>query len=241
MTTLTNFKAIELFGGGGGAADLATTLGIGNTTGGNDIVFSNAGGGLLDQIDSEDNAAGAGYTFNLNGSDAGGGVFVGGDINLNPGLGSGGAADGKVNINGDLVVTGSVTLTNLYSGTGSPEGVLTAAVGSVYTRTDGQDGNSQYFKQANGAGNTGWVPAGPQVVEEFTAPGGSAIFTTARAVFDATVVTTVDNLAVYWNGVLQREGALNDYTVVYNPAFASITLNQVPPASDPITIKYLPE
>jgi hypothetical protein len=241
VTTLTNYKAIELFGGGGGGADLAATLGIGNTTGGTDIEFSNAGGGFLDQIDSEDNAAGAGYTFNLNGSDAGGGDFDGGDINLNPGSGSGTGADGVVNINGDLVVTGSVTLGNLYSGAGSPETVVTAPIGSLYTRTDGGHGNSQYFKQANGAGNTGWVPAGPQVVENQTAPGGVNVFTTGRAVFDATVVTTVDNLAVFWNGVLQREGIGNDYTVAYGPASATITFSQIPPLNDPITIKYLPE
>jgi hypothetical protein len=42
------------------------------------------------------------------------------------------------------------------SGTGSPEGVVTANVGSLYTRTDGGASTTLYVKES-GAGNTGWV------------------------------------------------------------------------------------
>ena len=42
------------------------------------------------------------------------------------------------------------------SGTGSPEGVVTASVGSLYSRTDGGSGTSLYVKES-GTGNTGWV------------------------------------------------------------------------------------
>jgi len=42
------------------------------------------------------------------------------------------------------------------SGAGTPEGVLTAVVGSLYTRTDGGAGTTLYVKES-GAGNTGWV------------------------------------------------------------------------------------
>lgn len=42
------------------------------------------------------------------------------------------------------------------SGTGSPEGVITAARGSVYRRLDGGVGTTLYSKET-GAGNTGWV------------------------------------------------------------------------------------
>jgi len=42
------------------------------------------------------------------------------------------------------------------SGTGSPEGVLTAVVGSLYTNTTGGAGTTLYVKQS-GTGNTGWV------------------------------------------------------------------------------------
>lgn len=41
-------------------------------------------------------------------------------------------------------------------GTGSPEGVVTAAVGSRYWRTDGAAGTRLYFKDS-GSSNTGWV------------------------------------------------------------------------------------
>lgn len=42
------------------------------------------------------------------------------------------------------------------SGTGTPEGVVTAPVGSIYSRTDGGAGTTLYIKES-GTGNTGWV------------------------------------------------------------------------------------
>jgi hypothetical protein len=42
------------------------------------------------------------------------------------------------------------------SGSGSPEGVVTANVGSLYTRTNGGAGTTLYVKES-GSGNTGWV------------------------------------------------------------------------------------
>jgi hypothetical protein len=42
------------------------------------------------------------------------------------------------------------------SGVGSPEGVVTAPVGSLYTRTDGGASTTLYVKQS-GTGNTGWT------------------------------------------------------------------------------------
>lgn len=44
----------------------------------------------------------------------------------------------------------------VLSGTGSPEGVVTATVGKLYTRDDGGAGTTLYVKES-GAGNTGWV------------------------------------------------------------------------------------
>ncbi len=41
-------------------------------------------------------------------------------------------------------------------GSGTPEGSVTAAVGAIYSRTDGGAGTSFYVKEA-GTGNTGWV------------------------------------------------------------------------------------
>lgn len=45
---------------------------------------------------------------------------------------------------------------SLRGGEGSPEGVVTAVVGSLYSRIDGGAGTSLYVKQS-GTGNTGWV------------------------------------------------------------------------------------
>lgn len=44
-------------------------------------------------------------------------------------------------------------------GTGTPEGVVTAGIGSVFLRKDGAAGTIIYAKET-GAGNTGWVPVG---------------------------------------------------------------------------------
>lgn len=44
----------------------------------------------------------------------------------------------------------------LSFGTGSPEGVKAAPVGSIYLRTDGGASTVLYVKES-GAGNTGWV------------------------------------------------------------------------------------
>lgn len=41
-------------------------------------------------------------------------------------------------------------------GAGTPEGVVTAPIGSTFHRTDGGAGTSLYVKQS-GVGNTGWV------------------------------------------------------------------------------------
>lgn len=44
----------------------------------------------------------------------------------------------------------------MYSGAGSPEGVQTANVGSLYLRNNGGAGTCLYIKES-GSGNTGWV------------------------------------------------------------------------------------
>ena len=58
-----------------------------------------------------------------------------------------------INISGSGNSTHPVAWT---SGTGSPEGVVTADVGAMYTRTDGGTGTTLYVKES-GTGNTGWA------------------------------------------------------------------------------------
>ena len=51
---------------------------------------------------------------------------------------------------------GSTTGPTWTTGTGSPEGVVTARIGSFYSRADGGAATSFYVKES-GTGNTGWV------------------------------------------------------------------------------------
>jgi|ERR1043165_2667153 hypothetical protein len=55
-----------------------------------------------------------------------------------------------------LQATIGVTTPTWTSGTGDPETVVTAPVGSLYSRTDGGAGTTLYVKES-GASNTGWV------------------------------------------------------------------------------------
>lgn len=52
--------------------------------------------------------------------------------------------------------SGASTVIGWYQGTGSPEGAVTARIGSFYSRYDGGAVTSFYVKES-GTGNTGWV------------------------------------------------------------------------------------
>lgn len=54
---------------------------------------------------------------------------------------------------GQVVLPGGVIIA---SGSGTPEGALTAPVGSTYHRTDGGTGTATYVKES-GTGDTGWI------------------------------------------------------------------------------------
>lgn len=57
-----------------------------------------------------------------------------------------------------ISIATSGTISSAYDrfGTGSPEGAVTASVGTIYHRTDGGTGTTIYRKES-GSGNTGWV------------------------------------------------------------------------------------
>lgn len=59
----------------------------------------------------------------------------------------------------DSNFAGAQSLYNRF-GSGSPEGVVTAPVGTIYNRIDGTTGTSAYIKES-GTGNTGWVAVAP--------------------------------------------------------------------------------
>lgn len=56
----------------------------------------------------------------------------------------------------DTGTTDPFQKTGFLHGSGSPEGVVTAGIGSIYQRRDGGAGTSMYVKES-GTGNTGWV------------------------------------------------------------------------------------
>jgi hypothetical protein len=51
----------------------------------------------------------------------------------------------------------------LFAGTGSPEGVITARIGSMYMRTDGAPGSTCYVKES-GTGAAGWTAIAGQMI-----------------------------------------------------------------------------
>jgi hypothetical protein len=51
----------------------------------------------------------------------------------------------------------ATTPPSFRSGTGDPEGVVAARIGSLYIRVDGGAGTTTYTKES-GTGNTGWAP-----------------------------------------------------------------------------------
>lgn len=57
-----------------------------------------------------------------------------------------------------VTTTGVVTIAGvkIVAGTGTPEGVVTAPVGSLYLRLDGGASTTLYVKQS-GTGTTGWT------------------------------------------------------------------------------------
>lgn len=55
-----------------------------------------------------------------------------------------------------IKVSNVLPVNMLHSGSGSPEGAVTAPVGTLYTDTAGGESTTLYVKET-GTGNTGWV------------------------------------------------------------------------------------
>jgi hypothetical protein len=66
----------------------------------------------------------------------------------------GGGTGSQVRHNGGLIFMGEGDV-SIRTGSGAPENNVTAAVGSLYLRTDGGAGTTLYVKES-GTGNTGW-------------------------------------------------------------------------------------
>lgn len=97
---------------------------------------------------------------------------------------------------------------NLFTGTGDPNTVVTARIGSMYLRSDGGQATVVYYKES-GTGNTGWVGIGGQPIvfgvgdltavasEVFFAPGWIATATATEIQFAITRPGTIRNLRAF--------------------------------------------
>jgi hypothetical protein len=54
------------------------------------------------------------------------------------------------------IIGGSLGAAKIYSGTGTPEGVVTGKIGDMFLRSDGGAATTFYIKES-GTGNTGWI------------------------------------------------------------------------------------
>lgn len=91
------------------------------------------------------------------------------------------------------VPNASGTLIRWVVGTGAPNSVVTAGVGSAYYRTDGGAATTLYIKES-GAGNTGWVAVG--------GGGGGGItgtLTATRVPYATGASTVTDNASFVYN------------------------------------------
>jgi hypothetical protein len=88
--------------------------------------------------------------------DTNGDVMIGDSFNVTGAV----DFDSTLNVDGAATFNSTSGITNngvkWIAGSNSPEGVVTAPVGSLYSRTNGGAGTSLYVKES-GAGNTGWV------------------------------------------------------------------------------------
>lgn len=92
-------------------------------------------------------------------------ITGGSTANVNMGIGSTVAATGnwsiynvstRDNLMGGKIIMGATTGPQIITGTGTPEGAVTAPIGSMFMRSDGGAATSLYVKES-GTGNTGWV------------------------------------------------------------------------------------
>jgi len=138
---------------------------------GSDTVFKDSGSGILKYSSLNDTTAGAIFQIENTSTQVASGSFVEFKDNLGftpVKIGGVGAAfsiivqgDEELRvIDGETIVRNALKVNNtastINSGSGAPEGTLSAAVGSLYMRTDGGADTSLYVKES-GSGNTGWV------------------------------------------------------------------------------------
>ena len=178
--------------------------------------------------------------------------------------GGGGAFDGQLlyagnNHNGTLGDQNNVGVTvrpriglnaatlgaQMFSGSGSPEGVITARISSLYLRTDGGQASTVYYKES-GTANTGWVAIGGSLIvfgtgdttagagAVFLAPGWIATAIATEVQLAATRPGTIRNLRVQVT-TAGTGAATNTYTVRKNGVDTTLTTSISNTSTGPAT------
>lgn len=122
--------------------------------------------------------------------------------------------------------TADVVSNGIYSGTGAPEAVTTAGIGSLDLRRDGAAGRTLYVKEA-GTGNTGWTAA----LTASLATGLSAAGTTQGTATALTKRVNVVATAAASSGVI-LSASLPDEQIIINRG--ANTVNVYPPVGGQI-------
>ena len=91
-------------------------------------------------------------------------------------------------------IPGSLASFGFNSGTGSPEGVVTATVSSVYRQTDGANGGVLWVK-GSGSGNTGWQLV-PNNAMGVSGVGGTDFALLARLILGAATASGDDSALI---------------------------------------------
>lgn len=127
----------------------------------------------------------------------------------NIGIGAASTSD-KLAVNGVVAATSyrqGASGPTWSSGSGTPEGTITAPIGSTFSRTNGSTGTSLYVKES-GSGNTGWVPVaagGGGGTGDVTGPIAST--DGQLVVFDGTTGKAIKGANFVWNGSTLAAGS----------------------------------
>lgn len=110
-------------------------------------------------------------------------------------------------------IAGDTEGVRVFNGYGSPEGVVSAGIGSIYMRLDGGTNTSIYHKET-GTSNTGWIASTNPTLPLSVANGGFGADNSAQTkgkIIYVSATGVISFLATGTSGqVLKSQGALSD-------------------------------
>jgi hypothetical protein len=118
-------------------------------------------------------------------------------------------------------VAGDTEGVRVFSGYGTPEGVVTAGIGSMYMRLDG-GANTSVYRKESGTGNTGWVANTNVTLPLSVANGGTGADNSGALQGTILYFSATGVLSVLATGVSGQY--LKTQGVGANPTWATITM-----------------